>query len=241
MVNQSNVNKFLELEGIKSIKRANISDELFNYFKDSIVSGRLKAGSLLPAELDLCKYTGVSRGTIREVLSALSYMKLITRTKRGTFVSNNPNLYNSLPFSEILKKVHSKDIIDFRIILECEIVGVVVKNVNTEDIQELQNTLKDMKDSKDVDGLIKADTAFHVNLGISSHNELFSHVLVMIRNELKSQIYDIFSKDKSIRKRAITHHEKIIEAIKKGSVKQAKKAMYEHLTDVSDTLNKLIL
>jgi len=236
-----NYNKFLELEGIKSIKRANISDELFNYFKDSIVSGRLKAGSLLPSELDLCDYTGISRGTIREVLSALSFMKLIVRTKRGTFVSNNPNLYNSLPFSEILKRVRSKDIINFRIILECEIVGIVAKNANDEDIQELQNSLKDMENSKDVDDLIKADTAFHVNLGISSHNELFSHVLEIIRSELESQIYSIFSKDKSIRKRAIIHHRKIIEAIKKGSVKQARKAMHEHITDVSDTLKKLNL
>ena len=232
-------NKIIELDGIKNIKRSNISTELFNYFKDSIVSSKLEAGSLLPTELELCKHTGVSRSTIREVLSALSFMNLIIRTKRGTFISDNPNLYKNLPFPEILKKVHAKEVINFRVILECEIVRLVAENADKDDIQELQKSLEKMKSSKDINTLMKADTSFHVNLGIASHNELFSLVLKMIRNELEEQICDVFSRDKYIRKRAINHHERIFQAIKEGNVNKARNAMSEHIIDVAKTIDKL--
>ena len=231
-------NKFLQLEGIRGIKKANISDELFNYFKDAIISGKLEPGSLLPSEFELCENSGVSRSTMREVLSALSFMNLIIRTKRGSFINDHPNLYNTLPFPEVLRKMRSKDIINFRIILESEIVGLVVKNANNDDIQELEDALTEMKKSEDINALMKADSLFHIILAKASHNELFFYVLQRIRDELESQIYDS-AKNESVIKRAIAHHEKILAAVKKGDVKQAKKAIIDHIQEVSETIDRL--
>ena len=58
---------------------------------------------------------------------------------------------------------------------------------------------------------------------------------------ISNQIYEVFSKDKSIRKRAINHHEKIINAVKDGNAKNARKAMHDHIIDVSKTIDKIDL
>jgi GntR family transcriptional repressor for pyruvate dehydrogenase complex len=234
-------NNLLVFEKFKDVKRNNISDELFNYFKDLIISGELEPGSALPTESELCDYIGVSRSTLREVLSAFVNMKLVVRTRRGTYVSDNPNLYNILPFPDILKKVKQKDFIDFRIMLESEIAAIAARYAGDEDVIRLQDTHNRMKENiEDIDILTQADTSFHLNLGICSHNELFSSVLEMITKELSDQIYEAFSNDISIRERAIIHHEKILNAIQEGNEKKAKKAMHDHITDVSNTIKKLL-
>jgi len=226
---------------IKDIKRVSVSNELFEFFKKSIISGKLKPGSNLPTEKELCGITGVGRGTVREVLSALVYMKLIVRSKRGTFVNKNPNLFNVLPFPSVLKRVHYKDIINLRIILETGLIEAAVQNAVDEDIKELEDSIEKMKNSTSIDSLMKIDTKFHISLATASHNELFNNILSMIREELSSLIYEVFSKDDSIRERACGHHERITNAIKNRNMKEAKEAMRVHILDVNQTMEKLDL
>ena len=94
-----------------------------------------------------------------------------------------------------------------------------------------------ISESKDVNELMKADSLFHIILAKSSHNELFFYVLQMIRNELETQVYDS-AKEKSVIKEAIAHHERILDAVKKGAVKQAKKAIVDHIKEVSETIER---
>ena len=200
--------KLTVLKQLNVIKRISAADELFHYLKERILSGELKPGEALPTELELCEHMGVGRSTIREAMRALVNMNFIVRTKRGSFVSKNPSIYNILPFSDILKRVHLKDIIEFRIMLESEVAASSAKNATKSDLKGLQDAFENMKNAKDIDALIQSDTLFHVNLGIASHNELFLKVLEMIRNELADQMYEVFSRDISIRDRAILHHDK---------------------------------
>ena len=60
---------------------------IYASLKEDIVKGRLKAGSLLPTEAELCKLYSASRSTVRKALAMLSEDNLIeARQGRGTVI-----------------------------------------------------------------------------------------------------------------------------------------------------------
>jgi GntR family transcriptional regulator len=79
------------LSGLSPVEPADIVP-LYHQVKESlalqIASGRWRPGEELPSEADLCRFFGVSRGTIRRAVGDLSQQGLVqTRQGRGTFVS----------------------------------------------------------------------------------------------------------------------------------------------------------
>jgi GntR family transcriptional regulator len=61
--------------------------QLAELLEDEIASGRWDVGRRMPSEPDLCDHYGVSRTTVRQALSRLEQVGLVTRSKgRGTFV-----------------------------------------------------------------------------------------------------------------------------------------------------------
>src|SRR3954451_6894905 len=65
------------------------TDVVLQGIKAMITGGRLKAGSFLPIERDLCEALGVSRGAVREGVRALCIMGVLeTRRGVGTFVTS---------------------------------------------------------------------------------------------------------------------------------------------------------
>lgn len=83
-----------------SLKRGPIPKhyQVVQILREIISSGQLKPGDQLPTEQALCSRYGVSRGTVRQALSALVHANLVTREPgRGTFV--NPSGNRSLHFT----------------------------------------------------------------------------------------------------------------------------------------------
>lgn len=83
--------KIETLTGLSPVEPADIVP-LYHQIKESlalqITSGRWRPGEELPSEADLCRFYGVSRGTIRRAISDLARQGLLnTRQGRGTFVS----------------------------------------------------------------------------------------------------------------------------------------------------------
>lgn len=61
--------------------------QLADLFRDDIASGKLPAGSRLPAESYLQQEHGLARGTVRKAMETLESEGLIIRVQgRGTFV-----------------------------------------------------------------------------------------------------------------------------------------------------------
>ena len=65
------------------------TNQVANYLKVAIQSGRWQVGETLPAERDMIEEFGVSRGTLREALNLLSHEGLIARKQgSGTYVKS---------------------------------------------------------------------------------------------------------------------------------------------------------
>ena len=65
--------------------------QLISHFREQILDGSLPAGARLPTELDLAEEHQISRGTVRQAMSALVNEGLLERVRgRGTFVRPLP-------------------------------------------------------------------------------------------------------------------------------------------------------
>ncbi len=70
--------------------------QLVVIIKQTITSGGLKPGDLLPSEMELCEKLSISRTTVRQAFAALESEGLVLRQRgKGTFVSE-PKLKRSL-------------------------------------------------------------------------------------------------------------------------------------------------
>jgi GntR family transcriptional regulator of arabinose operon len=72
--------------------------QLISHFREQILDGSLPAGARLPTELDLAEEHQISRGTVRQAMSALVNEGLLERVRgRGTFVRPLPPVATQSP------------------------------------------------------------------------------------------------------------------------------------------------
>lgn len=85
MGDKQNIFKAVELDGVNLSSK---KDAIFEYMRDNILRGALRAGEKLPKEVDLARRFGVARDTLRAALQALEKRGYIVRVKgKGTFVN----------------------------------------------------------------------------------------------------------------------------------------------------------
>jgi len=83
------------LLALDTIEKNTVGTKAIESIKQLIITGALKPGGALPAERDLAAMLGISRPTLREVISALCAMNVLeSRHGAGTFVTS-PHLTNA--------------------------------------------------------------------------------------------------------------------------------------------------
>ena len=78
----------------RDLGKNNISQNLFQRFKELITDGRLPAGYMLPNENVVSELLGVGRSTLREAYTALAVFGFIRRSKAGTYINEIENIVN---------------------------------------------------------------------------------------------------------------------------------------------------
>ena len=85
---------------LESVKRNTLPKQVVDSIVQLLISGQLKPGDKLPSEMELIDMLGVSRPVLREALSSLEALEVITRKTRGGTHFNNK--VGSNPFSVML-------------------------------------------------------------------------------------------------------------------------------------------
>lgn len=137
-----------------------VEKSLFRYIEKS----GLKVGDPIPNEGELCEALGVSRSVLREALSRLRMLGIITsRTRRGMILSE-PNLFGGLHRilkTDILTDQVLFNLLGFRVALELGLCSTIIDNVRNEDIEELE-------------GIVERGTIEELNF-YDAHNEQEFH------------------------------------------------------------------
>ncbi len=229
---------------LKSISRTSIQDEVFKQLMGKITSGEWTPGEKIPSEDHLARLLCVSRVTIRAATQRLSALGLVkVKQGEGTFIekytaSNHLNLLIPLLAIEKNDIMH---LMQLRKILEVGIIEVVAKTITDSGLEKLQDICEKMKAGRDNRELFaEYDSQFHLTLADLSENPLIAVCYSVISDIFFSamkQIAHIMGPDEALR-----CHQEILESLKNGDEKKAKRLMQKHIeltiTAVSNSISR---
>ena len=139
----------------------------------AIESGRIRIGEELPPERDMAEALGISRNSLRECLSILSFMGIVeNRGNRKVLVKNADYYRKARSLLELSYSPNTfDDFMEFRRTNEREIARLACRRATEEDLARLRSSVERLEaDATDY----LADIEFHVNLAYASHNTIFA-------------------------------------------------------------------
>ena len=225
----------------KDLEKNNISQQLFQRFKELIISGKLPAGYMMPNENVVSEMLGVGRSTLREAYTALAVFSFIRRSKAGTFVNEIDNMVNIAPFSITVENSDLNDLLEFRYMLEGETASYAAKRATPEDIAQLEYYYEKMKEHRhDVNQFVDYDSMFHMQVATATHNKLLISTMMASKdsfeNGIRLAMRESLVQNPRVIDVTIELHGKIIESIKNGDYQTAYTAMREHISYVNLTV-----
>ena len=225
----------------KDLGKNNISQQLFQRFKELITDGRLPTGYMFPNENVVSEMLGIGRSTLREAYTALAVFGFIRRSKAGTYVSEIDNIVHIAPFSITVENSDLSDLLEFRYMLEGETASYAAKRATAEDIAQLEYYFEKMKESRyDVNLFVDYDAMFHMQVAVATHNKLLMSTMRASKdsfeNGIRLAMRESLVQNPRVIDVTIELHGKIIEAIKNGDYQTAYTAMREHISYVNLTV-----
>jgi len=219
----------------RPVLRGQLTEQVADRIQNVIVSGELVPGDRLPALRDLARNLGVSQTVLREAIRVLEDRGLLEmRPGSGTYVST----LTSGPASDSLTllvqqgSISSNHLLEVRLSLEVEIVGLAAVRAESEDLAQLDEALRIMAANlHNPQRYIDADFAFHFALAEATRNPLFSmftNVLLDALQRSRELIWQVSGAPE----RGQRYHVQIFDAVRSRDVETARQSMREHLIQV---------
>lgn len=211
---------------MEPIQRESVPQVIAEQIIDLIASGELKLGERLPSQRDLAKQLGVGVSSLRESLQSLTAMGLIQmQAGRGTFVSDSFEGAASR-FAAVAPLIGTQELgelLEARLHLDSAVAQMACKRATSADLQSVRSAFRAMEAaaaSNDMQGLERADVAFHVGIAQAAHNDvmvqLISSLISMISRQIEATPYS---------KEVIDQHREILHALEERNPKRAAAAI----------------
>jgi GntR family transcriptional regulator, transcriptional repressor for pyruvate dehydrogenase complex len=224
---------------LKAVIKKRAYEDVVKQIRTLIEKGRLKRGDQLPTERELSETFKVSRTTVREAIFSLETMKLVDRRQgNGTYViaSSEEALVQPLATSLFSEKDDLIDIFFLRKIIEPEIAQMASENATPEEINELEDILKDQEAERvDADSPVRMDTHFHHLLARMAKNRILESLLLALV-DLLGKTRERYLQTEERKQKSLLGHRNVLVAIKNGNGTAARQAMRRHLDDVEAVL-----
>lgn len=223
------------------IARINVTDQVVEYLKYNINEGNWKVGDKIPSENTMTAELGVSRASIRSALRQLAGLGVVeSRHGKGTYVLKD-HADDQLSEDEHITAQDCRDmskVLEFRCILETETCRLATEHCTKELLQELQNTLLEMRKlgSNNPERFVAEDMRFHELIAKASQNPLIEKTLHRIFAETlrnHRQMYKIFGHENGI-----GYHEKILECMAQHDAVGAAMHMHNHMWTALDVVKR---
>ncbi len=231
----------VDLVARPAARQTRLADQVYEQILEQIVSGRVKEGTKLPSEKELCDLFEVSRPIVREAIMRLNADGLvITRKGSGSYVQKCP----APDFIKVASAGGIADLFRFwelRIPIEAEAAYLAAQRSNLGEVKEIEHALMELESLFDssADGT-EADFNFHYAIASASGNNLFVSVLQSLHDRIEqgSQLaHKVSGKDNHARlKRIYNEHKRIFDAITAGDGETARSAMRQHIESARDRM-----
>ena len=223
----------------KPIKKTRVYENIVSEIKNLINQGRLKAGDQLPTERELSETFKVSRTSVREAFRILESQGFLeSRPGNGTYVTNNAidSLVQPLASFILKEKDYQLELFEMRRLLESQLAYLAAERATPEDVTKMEKILSRQEEQIAEGGTgMDADNAFHHALAEATKNRILLHI-INTTMEFIDESRESYLLGEERAKKSLTHHKKILSAIKAGDRELAAKAMLEHIKDIEKTL-----
>ncbi|MBF8746993.1 FadR family transcriptional regulator [Pseudomonas putida] len=200
-----------------------------------IRDGGYQPGDALPSQRDLAEQLGVSRASLREALSSLSALGLVSvQPGKGVFVQEPPAPAPSFawPYAE---QVSAVDTFQLRYALEGFAAGLAALYLTAADIDELEANVEAMRQELRAgrfDSAARLDFAFHQRLLEASGNRAMLQVITASQDIfLESQKLPFIRPERAME--TWQEHRKILRQLARGNQAGAQRAMQEHIRNAA--------
>ncbi|MGM0928629.1 MAG: FadR/GntR family transcriptional regulator [Actinomycetota bacterium] len=227
------------------MKHRTLVDTVAEKLLAEIVAGRLAPGDALPPEADIAAEYQVSRLTVREALTMLRTIKVISVQRgRGTYITP-PDEWTSI--EAIVRaaahstgtSIASRQLLEVRRLVESGAAALAAARRTDKDVELLRRELDSMAAADaagDADAFVEADRLFHTLILKMSGNTLFAAVFVPMARVLADARREAFSAP-TVRARTLAMHGEVLAAVESRDQQGARQAMEDHVDQVQDDLD----
>ncbi len=166
------------------IGHSKVTESALQSIKLYILQNSLKAGDMLPAEIELSDFLGISRPSMREALRSLEGLGIIrTIHGKGRFIRdfNYDAMVENLIFSLKIHMADFREIIDVRMALEEKFIERSMALLDEGDYAELDRLVDAMErqvaEGKTEEELVQTHTEFHRKLYEKVGNRLLTNLI----------------------------------------------------------------
>jgi GntR family transcriptional repressor for pyruvate dehydrogenase complex len=218
--------------------------EVVAAIQQMILAGDLRAGDRLPTENDLGARLGVSRGPLREGVSALAAMGVLdTRQGDGTYVTSlEPGLLMaSLTFAvDVHDTVGAHEFLAVRRVLECEAAALAAMNMDADGLAAAESSVAESEAAAqppaDIERFFKADAGFHRAVAAGAGNPVLAALIAALSGRTARARLLLAVVDEGALGRTVAEHRAVLQAIAGHDPERARLRMEVHLVGVEDFL-----
>jgi GntR family transcriptional regulator, transcriptional repressor for pyruvate dehydrogenase complex len=224
------------------------TDDVVQSIREMILSGEIRSGDKLPVENDLALRMGVSRGSLREGVRALTAMGILdTRQGDGTYVTSlEPELLLG-PLAFIVD-LHGADrarhFLSVRRVLECEAAAEAARLAEPEAIARAEALLDEAtllleQDPADRARLLDLDQAFHRTLLEAGGNPVLVALAAAISGRTaRARMLRSVTEERA-QLLTVQEHRGILRAVAAHDPERARLRMASHLLAVEEFLENV--
>lgn len=211
---------------------SSVSSDAARQLQQLILDGSLPPGSMLPGQRELSATMGISRASLREAISMLEALGLLSsRPGKGVVVTRGMQRGETeLPAGP--EAIPAKDMFQYRITLEPAAAALAAGRITPADastLWSLQHDLERAIAGRDLVAASEVDLSFHQRVARLCGNVLLDEAIADARGRLAHNLRLAFADLGRIGETAEEHHQ-ITLAITAGDAHGAHDAMRAHLT-----------
>ncbi|ERI10609.1 FadR/GntR family transcriptional regulator [Aneurinibacillus aneurinilyticus] len=231
---------------MKTLPKFNIRktyEEVADYLREQIISGAYVPGARLPSLRELGETLGVGQSTVREALSSLKTLGLITMKQgEGTFVTRHDpeEIISTFESMRLVTQQEIIELLEVRKIIESGTARLAAERRTEDELKKIGEALAEMEQALSSEELgDQADWKFHYAVAAASHNQTLQTVMTSISEAVsrslqasRQELYQI----KGVPENLYKEHANIYEAIRERNGSRAEAAMLYHLQGVEEKM-----
>ncbi|MCI9888976.1 FadR family transcriptional regulator [Micrococcales bacterium 31B] len=210
--------------------------QTFDALAQHIVTGRLPAGHPLPSTAELCTQLGASRSVVREALSALEAVGLITiHNGRNAEVADLDGHLIALFLERAMQSQQQPylSIMEVRGPLEIQSARLAAERIDPVERERLEALMQSLEEARqDAQRYPELDIQFHLEIARASNNSALLWFIETLRVKLAVSMAHVrdYRERHDLVGQEHAEHVEIARAILAGEVDAAVAAMEQHMS-----------